>query len=173
MPKCAGTSITEGLKESELQRVGVHEKLTRLTKLSRKRAGANADYFTFTCVRNVYAQLVSMIFSRLGVWDRRFFISMVKRTAVMSVTGGSSWSMARIDKYIDEPIDFVMRFENLEQDWKTLLHKLQLPYRELPHEKSNPGKGHYSQYYDEKLITLVKETFADEIEKYGWEFEQK
>lgn len=177
MPKCAGTSITSGLNDCDIQHVGMHDKLTRLTKLSRKKIGADAGYFSFTCIRNIYDQLVSMVFSRKGEWDRRFFISTVKRMAVMPVVSGASWSMSRIDEYVDdlnEPIDFIMRFENLQEDWRTLLHKLQLPYRDLPHEKLNPAKKeHYSYYYDERLLTLVQKTFANEIEKYGWEFEQR
>lgn len=173
IPKCAGTSITAGLKDCQLERPGHHDKLTRLTKLSRKKIGANANYFTFTCVRNVYEQLISMVFSRHGVWSKLSFISMVRQMDIKTVKGGPSWTAARIAQYIDESIDFVMRFENLEEDWKILLTKLKLPWRPLPHEKSNSDKKHYSQYYDQEMINLVSKTFADEIAKYKWEFERK
>jgi hypothetical protein len=151
----------------------MHDRLTRLTKLSRKRDGADANYFTFTCVRNIYEQLVSMVFSRHGKWNKINFMSMVKKMSVTSVVDGPSWTPARIDKYVDEPIDFVMRFDNLEEDWGTLLAKLQLPWRPLPHKKANSNKDHYSQYYDQEMIDLVQKTFAAEIAKYEWEFERR
>ena len=175
MPKCAGTSITAGLKDCELLRTGYHEKLTALTKLVHKKVSPDVDYFTFTCIRNVYEQLISMTFSRKGKWDKHFFIFMVKRIAIMPVTDGPSWSMARINQYVDEPIDFVMRFENLEKDWGTLLAKLQLPWRPIPHKKPRVGtdQKHYSKYYDQEMIDLVSKTFADEIAEYGWEFERQ
>ncbi len=173
IPKCAGTSITAGLKDCKLERVGHHDRLSRLTKISRKKNDSEVDYFTFTCIRNIYAQLISMVFSRHGTWNKINFIAMVRQMDVRSVMDGPSWSAARIKKYINEPIDFVMRFENLEEDWRTLLAKLQLPWRPLPHKKSNPNKKHYSHYYDQEMIDLVSKTFADEIAKYGWEFERK
>lgn len=171
IPKCAGTSITEGLKDCNIKRAGMHDTLGLLIKCATNACGDDTKYFTFTCVRNIYAQIVSMVFSRYGQWSVPNCIAIVRQMQVQSVIGGASWTAARISQYINKPIDFIMRFENLQQDWNTLLHKLQLPYRDLPHEKPNLDKDHYNKYYDQKLIDLIQETFAEEIALYEWKFE--
>lgn len=169
IPKSAGTSITDGLSDCELIHPFYHEKLSTLRKQ------CAPDYFAFTSIRNVYDRLISMVWSRYGKWDEELFYKLVTLHSD-EVKDGASWSPAHVHKYLDGKINFKIRFDHLEEDWSALLDALQLEYRKLPHKKLNPYKKRnpkrnpYREYYDQKMLDMVKEVFAEEIQEYKWDF---
>jgi hypothetical protein len=59
-------------------------------------------------------------------------------------------------------LDFVIRFENIQQDFDTLMEKLNLPKLSLPHRNKSKSK-HYSEHYDEELIQIAATHFKDDI----------
>jgi hypothetical protein len=74
-------------------------------------------------------------------------------------------------KKLTDDIDFLLKFENLEEDYKTLCEKIDIPYVPLPRVNVS-RREHYSRYYDEELKEMVRRKFAEEIEFFGYEFEE-
>ena len=65
-----------------------------------------------------------------------------------------------------------MRFENLEDEFRTVCSELDISPTALPkYNRSN--REHYSKYYDDELRELVRTRFAAEIERFGYTFEQR
>ena len=71
-------------------------------------------------------------------------------------------------------VDFVGRFESLRKDLDHIEEqigiKINLPKRKLGKAK---GKKHYSLYYNEESIEMIRDLFAKDIEYFGYEFEDR
>ena len=68
---------------------------------------------------------------------------------------------------------FIGRFESLADDFATVMEQLGLADRVvLGHRlrSRRPGKKPYSEFYDERLRTLVAERFADDIRLFGYDY---
>jgi len=65
-------------------------------------------------------------------------------------------------------IDFIGRFENLNQDFKKICKTIGKKM-ELPHLRKSSHKP-YQQYYDNKNRELIEIIFKKDIEKFGYKF---
>lgn len=76
------------------------------------------------------------------------------------------------ERFVDETgevlVDFIGRFETLEEDFNKVCNRLSIE-RRLPHK--NPSKhASYRDYYNERTCRLVKDAFAQDIALLGYEF---
>ena len=70
-------------------------------------------------------------------------------------------------------MDFICRFENLQQDFNIVCDKIGVPPRKLLHhnETRNRRRGKpYWEYYNDDTRDLVAEIYAEDIEAFGYEF---
>ncbi len=65
-------------------------------------------------------------------------------------------------------MDFVGRFERLQQDFAAVCERLGLALS-LPHVNATPRRP-YTEYYDDRAQSLVAEHWARDIELFGYEF---
>jgi hypothetical protein len=191
VPKTAGNSIQSVLRdysEDELvalrgEQDGVERFGLRNPKYKVKKHSTLAEYRTalgeaefgslykFTCVRNPWDRMVSYYFTptqNAEVWDRKKFRKII--SSALSVA-----DYLQFDKSEEDPfgnVDYVIRFENLADDFRAVCAALDISPTILPrYNRSN--REHYSKYYDEELRELVRGRFAAEIERFGYTFEQR
>lgn len=67
-------------------------------------------------------------------------------------------------------LDFVGRFERLEQDMASICGRVGIPYQPLPRENVSKREP-YQGYYTPELAELVRRTWAREIEAFGYTFD--
>lgn len=67
--------------------------------------------------------------------------------------------------------DFVIRYEHLDEDYKTVCEKIGVPYEPLPSLKTKTRKDRdYREFYTPELRKWVEQEFALEIEHFGYAF---
>jgi len=187
VPKCAGKSIERhlfnapGLPRSEHKGVREYDEQTL------------QDHFTFSFVRNPWDRYVSGIAGIGRIWEPKrpgyysldnFKKHLLAETGVNTGHPGAKnpglWSYEEffLDENGDMRIDFIGRFENFAEDWDTvrgmMLHAghLDIDIGPLPVVNAAPKKRpHYSTYYDDESIEIVREVWKWDIETFGYEFE--
>jgi len=129
------------------------------------------DIFKFSCVRNPWDRLISFYFSPhngVKTWDRDMFISLVKRVSPMiDYLRVHNTGINRAKSSID--IDYIIRYESLQDDFDAVCDKLELPRRSLPH-RNKSDHNYYSEYYDDALLKMVSNLFAKDIELFRYDF---
>jgi hypothetical protein len=64
----------------------------------------------------------------------------------------------------------VGRFERINEDFAQVSNKLGLDLV-LPHENATAHRD-YRTYYDDRTAALVAEAFAEDIDRFGYSFDQ-
>ncbi|MFW6285888.1 MAG: hypothetical protein ACOC16_01830 [Nanoarchaeota archaeon] len=79
------------------------------------------------------------------------------------------------DKKGNRILDYYIRFENLEEDYKELCKILKIDYEKLPltKNKQRTSKKHYSYYYSNKNRLKINKKFKKEIKEFKYKFEIK
>jgi len=67
--------------------------------------------------------------------------------------------------FIDKPLDFIGRFENLQKDFDLVCDKIETPRQRIPHmNRSKPRQ----EYYTAETQKIVAELYKKDIEKFGY-----
>ena len=189
IPKCAGRSLKEYLKENcgnEPINSGHRSLHVLLKNFSLK----SEDYYKFTFVRNPWDRIVSLYSFWLNQtpnsvfyqWDFKqvdfiknknlSFIDFVKLIPFNdSVFNEKPHLHPYIDHFMGDPtsFSFIGRLENLQQDFDIVCDKIGIPHQQLPHKNKSKHK-HYTEYYDDETRAIVAEKYAKDIEYFGYKF---
>jgi len=190
IPKTAGNSIQSTLRDySEdqlvalrkeqdgIERFGLRNPNYKIKKHSTLREYRDAlgdeqfcSLYKFTCVRNPWDRMVSYYFTPTQspeTWDRKRFREIISKAVSVA-------DYLRLDPDEEDPfanVDYIMCFENLVDDFRTVCGRLGISPSTLP-RYNRSSREHYSKYYDDELRELVRMRFAAEIERLGYKFEQ-
>ena len=189
IPKTAGNSIQSTLRDySEDQLVALRKeqdgierfglrnpnyKIKKHSTLCEYRDALGNEqfrrFYKFTCVRNPWDRMISYYFTPTQspeTWDRRKFGNIISKAVSVA-------DYLRLDRNEEDPfanVDYILRFENLADDFRTVCGTLGISPATLP-RYNRSSREHYSRYYDEELRELVRTRFAAEIERFGYTFE--
>jgi hypothetical protein len=191
IPKTAGNSIQSILRdysEDELvalrseqdgiERFGLRNPNYKIKKHSTLAEYRDAlgemtfgDLYKFTCVRNPWDRMVSYYFTptqNAAAWDRKKFRKIIVKAPPVA-------EYLRLNERDNNPfqnVNYIIRFENLVNDFRTVCRALGISPTTLP-QYNRSNREHYSKYYDEELRGLVRTRFAAEIERFGYTFERR
>jgi len=182
--KTGGTSISNVLRRfAPNDTFNKHEMIHEIPKNSKKsflnqdnisnQLKDGVDYFKFTFVRNPWDRCVSNFF-----WHRKRYPE--KRHAKMSFEDylddlDSDWTTSynQIDWLVDRSgkicLDFIGRFENLEEDFSKVCVALGIKNDKLPHVNKSPHRS-YRTYYDKDGLIKVKRFYKRDIEYFNYKF---
>ena len=153
-----------------------------------------SDLFTFSFVRNPYERLVSEYLYRNYFSHRNFRDFVLNRLPAPGWNDDYRHVMPQYDMLHDSNgrllVDFVGRFERLQQDFDEVCQRLGIDDSELPHR--NPSnkrsrnlkrrvrnfvfrngegdKRHYTDFYDDETRAAVSRLYHRDIETFGYAF---
>lgn len=198
---CSGPDIVTSLEDHRFNRdesgAWVHKAMNEgnykqhddaLTIRNSLPADTWTSYFKFSIARNPWERTLSRFF-----WNhrndpamkpkKRFYHSLgipfdelgPARKAFTRFLKEEAWDTNDRFYIIDGElcVDFVIRYEQLEQDLEEVCKRIGLPEVQLPRLKSGFRKAehHYSEYYDEESQALVAERHQNDIRLFGYRFE--
>jgi hypothetical protein len=135
------------------------------------------SYFKFAIVRNPWDRMVSQY-----LFHRKFYHLIAKKEADEDLSFDeflrnlNSFVMQEQFEFVTDDngeslVDFIGRFENLENDFKIICKRIGISERLLPHTNTTKHT-HYSRYYTEETKELVQQLFPTDIEIFGYQFER-
>ena len=155
------------------------------------------DYFKFCFVRNPWDRVVSCFVDKItneknlnthwcingvakplarygnvfraGMFFEEFVHAINNIPDKEADTHFKSQSAFIIDESGREVVDFIGRFERLQEDFSRVKKKLGLPVKELSHFGSSNRKD-YKTYYNEKTKGIIQKRYIRDIEMFGYEF---
>jgi chondroitin 4-sulfotransferase 11 len=136
------------------------------------------NYFKFAFVRNPYDWVVSWYFYRKtrknknNTKDISFKKWLMDKNSTAYNETGIGLTMSQLDIVSGDKeckLDFIGKFENLQQDFNIACDKIGIPQQKLPHINKSKHK-HYTEYYDDETKSIVAEKYAKDIEYFGYKF---
>ena len=128
--------------------------------------------FKFSCVRNPWQRAISAYFSRHRgevVWNRQEFMNLVRTMKPVAAFLSASETEVQPLAEAVRNVDFLMRFESLEADFRVVCERIGIPFQPLP-VRNQSKREDYRGYYDDETQELVRTLFREEIELFGYEF---
>jgi len=184
IPKTAGMAIASaiGIKSASGKIDPKHFKGFEIKNILERNNDSIDNYFTFAFTRNPWDRLLSLYFychkgsEMFGMKKRRFngsfedFCRMAYSEQYFRNYAIYPLHYIPQVRFIDgAKIDFVGKFENLQEDFNTVCDKIRIPQKKLPH-KNKSGHKHYTEYYNDETRAIVAEKYAKDIERFGYEF---
>jgi hypothetical protein len=68
-------------------------------------------------------------------------------------------------------VDYVGRYERLEEDFREVCRRIGIRVPQLPHKRKARDRSGYRKYYGEETTRLVAEHFKRDIEMFGYRFD--
>jgi hypothetical protein len=129
------------------------------------------DSFRFTIVRNPWARVLSVYDHgvRAAPWHmaKTFAVWLAQREPLDHM--GQPVFREWVSDWSD--LDFIGRFERLEDDFACLLTALGLPQATLPAESHGSSGQHDPAAYDETSRRIIADRCGAQIERFGYRFE--
>jgi hypothetical protein len=152
--------------------------------------------FRFSFVRNPFERIVSEYRYRNYFHHRSFGDFVLNKLPAPGWDDKYRHVMPQYDMLHDPDgrlmVDFVGRFETLQQDFDKVCHWVGLDDSKLPHRNPSNKKSrnlkrkvrnvlffngendkrHYSEFYDAKTLAAVERLYEKDIEAFGYRFER-
>lgn len=146
------------------------------------------EYFSFSIVRNPWEKMVSMFHhpahQRFGHVSFDEWIKTLDSNERLRYTSNQLdwlttkswvWDVSK-QRFSQKPessllmVDFVGRFERLQDDWNFVCEQLEIPATKLPHRnKSDYGKS-YQSFYTPESRQIIAGRFERDIEYFDYIF---
>ena len=182
IPKCGGTTLEESLVDGSCifrrntwpHNLKLHYPLNHCTlddiEKSKVLYPNLKKFYSFAFVRNPFDRLVSEYFYlkkylKLSNDIKKELIQLAKKNK-NGVMGNHCMHQ---HQFINDKINFIGKFENLQEDFNIICDKIGIPKQQLPHENKTKHK-HYTEYYDDETREIVAERYAKDIEYFGYKF---
>lgn len=194
IPKTAGTTICSSWEGSILKKIckdtgvlgGTHKTIREVLNMYPE----SKNYFRFTVVRNPYDRFVSKFYFKQmkkrqnfdldwsdkeseGLLPQMFWITDSMRTEPDKANRNKPYYRPELhyDKIL---VNRILRYENLEKELRELLIELNIPdmgTAVFPHFRQTRAEFSYHQYFDEKMKSLCKYLYREDLDRlgYGWD----
>lgn len=143
---------------------------------------AYSEYFNWVFVRNPYDRIVSAYENKVVANHERglekfrnkghTFESFVHELNGEDLKNADIHVRHQHRLFPIKHINFIGKFETLQQDFNTICNHINISTVQLPHINKSKHK-HYTEYYNDETRKIVTELYAKDIELFKYKFENK
>lgn len=188
IPKCAGSSVEKSLMGKQYVKWDEHNKIwvqhATAQQVKKLYCQDYEDYFSFAFVRNPWDRAVSDYFwikKDLKIKDTfKNFLLLENNFNTPKLSYPHLNSFGRGDHVLaqsdfilnsrgEQIVNFIGKFENLQQDFNIVCDKIGIPKQRLPHKNKGDHK-HYTEYYNNETCEIVAEKYKKDVEYFNYEF---
>lgn len=190
IPRTAGTSVTKAFNTLGLKGFAGRGGEFEIAELKEWREELFNEYFKFCFVRNSWDRFVSGYFNlseeerwydfnefvikfhnSYKLWNKILLDFPDAKRHAKNAFGAPQFIPQSKWFAIDGKIvvDYLARFENLQEEFKFICDKLKMPDLELPHWRKTEHKF-YRKYYNKNTIKLIEEIYEEDIRLLGYNF---
>ena len=190
IPKCAGTSIEFALgMHGDQKNIGKIE-CKNITKNEKTLFGGSLQHLSSTQIQKIiknYEEFFKFSFVR-NPWDRAVSLSLFhsaekqkdkdmsksefQKVLTDRMQSSPPWFKNQTDYITNKDgeitVDFIGRFENLEQDFKKIAEKIGVDKTLEKRMKLNRRKD--EDYYNDETKEIIAEKYSDDIDYFGYKF---
>jgi hypothetical protein len=168
VPRCSGTSIEDSLLNGNL--VDDREKHWN-ARMVKDQVGALWDScFKFSIVRNPLDRVASLYVTPEPPFSSYNLNAGFSMAEFLVEYKPAPWEHGfSCSDYINEDLDMVIKYEDREEGLRKVnaaISRYGLQIDGSVVRRDHPNKGHYSDYYDESTIAVVKTLFKDDFERW-------
>lgn len=156
--------------------------LDRFFFINKKRDVHNLwnSYTSFSVVRNPYDRLVSYLAWRETQWNgsvcfnKHCFSHFVRNELTERMINNKRhlWPQHKFIFQNGKPqVNFILKFENLQNDFKTMMERIGLMGKELFEKRMVSRHSDYHDYYTPELLKIVYDFYKDDFELFGYKKE--
>ncbi|MDJ0825028.1 MAG: sulfotransferase family 2 domain-containing protein [Rhodobacter sp.] len=125
-------------------------------------------YLKFSIVRNPWAQCLSLFFRlNKGNTDPQAFRDFIQNALAVK---GTVPHYSIFDEDGKCLVDYIGRFETIDEDFAHICRKLGLTGIRLPHHNRSLSTD-YRRFYDAETAQRVSEIYAEDIKRFGYAFD--
>ena len=165
--KCGGASIRKVMFDRDMD---PHISAAGHVKLVGKETWDT--YFTFGFCRNPFDRVVSFYCFRQQLRKDKRFADLTFDKFINTIDRYKNLPEYRLQStyfyYKNNPIDFIGRFENYQEDFQKVNNKLGTDFP-LIHKKKTQ-RTHYSDYYNKQNINTIRNLYKEDLDNFNYDF---
>lgn len=168
VPRTGGSSVEYMILGAQLGPENeLYQKHLTASQLKDKYPSEWDSYWKFSIVRNPWARVVSLY--HMPFYRKVNALSGKSMEYFLKNQRPPDWEKngQQCADYLNEEVDSIGRYEDYRSYCRFLCERLGVAFM-LPHIEKTEHR-HYSEYYDEATRDLVREVFADDIRRFGYE----
>lgn len=138
------------------------------------------EYLKFTVVRNPWQRMLSQFKKTQDKKDGMPFKDWVIKSFVLKDRNMDERFYKPCKWWIDNEMDYIIRYENLDEDFSKLLDKIGIDnslklekVKMLPswnNSADDIDSVNYQDYYNEETKKIIENNFKEDIEEFGYDF---
>ena len=175
IPKTGGTSITKLLKDhDDTEIITGHDSIRRFENLK--------NFFIFTMVRNPFTRIQSAYHHGIRINQFNYtFAEFLKKSNQLDLWLLPQTYFTNSGKTEKNKISYIGKYENYENDVKTIFKLIDIKIKKIPHENRNPlydkhpnlnQEKYYKHLYTEEWMKdLVRERYKDDFKQFNYDLE--
>jgi len=167
IPKTGGSTVEEMFRMNGFGNIPAREVHLSACLLQKRYPEKFLSYYKFSIVRNPWARAYSVWWNYVQSGKTKQTLYEFCNTIHTRFLLVPQFDMLSAGENV---IDYIGRFEELNDVLSFVIEKFGLVINDIPHQKKREGKPHYTDFFDDKTIELIAKRYNKDIVTWGYKY---